>query len=167
MRLLLSLLAAGLLWGQSPVERKEVRDGVIRGRGAADDKGPLVQALLAMRTLADLHPKRTHTLRLLVGSDEESGSSDMAEYLKGHKPPDFSLVLDANFPVTVGEKAWVGYWIDAPLDARDPKAPLKVLSIDAGLAPSIVSSPSSASRARISTAPPWACPAIPSSAPPR
>src|SRR5947209_5459840 len=52
-----------------------VRDGAVWGRGAADDKGPLVQALLAMHALRDL--KRTHALRLLVGSDEESGSRDM------------------------------------------------------------------------------------------
>jgi acetylornithine deacetylase/succinyl-diaminopimelate desuccinylase-like protein len=51
-----------------------------RGRGAADDKGPLVQALLAMKVLKDSRRPRTHTVRLLVGSDEESGSTDFPEY---------------------------------------------------------------------------------------
>src|SRR5256886_4404409 len=82
------------------------RSGVVYGRGAADDKGPLVQALLAMHAVRDL--PRTHTVRLLVGSDEESGSTDMGIYLEAHAPPAYSLVLDSEFPVVVGEKAWDG-----------------------------------------------------------
>jgi len=58
------------------------RDGVVYGRGAADDKGPLVQALLAMNAIRDL--PRTHAVRLLVGSDEESGSTDIGIYLASH-----------------------------------------------------------------------------------
>src|SRR6266851_176023 len=72
-----------------------VRDGEVFGRGAADDKGPMVQALLAMAALKEAGPARTHTVRLLVGSDEESGSSDVESYLTAHAPPDFSLVLDS------------------------------------------------------------------------
>src|SRR5258707_13414071 len=69
------------------------RDGYVLGRGAADDKGPLVQALLAMKALRESGVARTHTVRLLVGSDEESANQDIAEYLKSHRPPDYSLVL--------------------------------------------------------------------------
>ena len=45
-----------------------IRDGVAYGRGVADDKGPLVQALLVMQALRGA--PLTHTVRLLVGSDE-------------------------------------------------------------------------------------------------
>src|SRR5438105_12862050 len=83
------------------------RDGVVYGRGAADDKGPPVQALLAMHAIRAL--PRTTTVLLLVGSDEESGSTDMKTYLASHEPPTYSLVLDSAFPVVVvGEKAWDG-----------------------------------------------------------
>ena len=105
-----------------------VRDGFVVGRGAADDKGPLVQALLAMSALQK--DRRTYTVRLLVGSDEESGSSDMKEYLQGHAPPDLSLVLDSAFPVVVGEKAWNALTVTAPVDEG--------IELSAGLAPSIV-----------------------------
>lgn len=88
-----------------------VKGGDIIGRGAADDKGPLVQALLAMKALERSGLKRTHTIRLLVGSDEESGSSDITAYLRDHKAPDYSLVLDSAFPVVVGEKAWNALWV--------------------------------------------------------
>src|SRR5207302_6495219 len=95
-----------------------VENGYVYGRGAADDKGPLVQALLAMKALEQSGLPRTHTIRLLVGSDEESGSTDMTEYLKTHKPPDYSLVLDSEFPVVAGEKAWNSLTLLTPLGER-------------------------------------------------
>ena len=112
------------------------RSGFVYGRGAADDKGPLVQALLAMQAIRDL--PRTHTVRLLVGSDEESGSTDMGIYLASHAPPAYSLVLDAEFPAVVGEKAWDGLAVfPKDLDGGSGK-PWTIEEIDAGLAPSIV-----------------------------
>lgn len=74
----------------------------VHGRGSADDKGPLVQALLAMKALEQSGVPRTHTVRLLAGSDEESANTDVATYLKTHQPPDYTLVLDSAFPVIVG-----------------------------------------------------------------
>jgi predicted dipeptidase len=117
----------------------EVRDGYLLGRGAADDKGPLVQALLAMKSLAASGVRRTHTVRLLVGSEEESTATEMAGYLAAHAPPDYSLVLDSEFPVVVGEKAWDGFAVAATLAERPAASkPYQVVSIDAGLSPSIV-----------------------------
>ena len=48
----------------------------VYGRGSADDKGPLVQALLTMKALKESGVKRTHTIRLLVGSREESDADE-------------------------------------------------------------------------------------------
>ena len=125
-------------WSFPPFSAK-VENGFVYGRGAADDKGPLVQALLAMKALADSGIKRTHTIRLLVGSDEESGSTDMAEYLKSHQPPDYSLVLDSEFPVVVGEKAWNSLTLSEPLGERGENTkPYVVSKLTAGLAASIV-----------------------------
>jgi predicted dipeptidase len=122
-----------------------VRDGCVMGRGAADDKGPLVQALLAMSALKASGLPLTQTVRLLVGSDEESGSSDIATYLKSHIPPDLSLVLDSDFPVVVGEKAWNAIMVTTDLAERvpgerggGPSFPYEVTQLAAGLAPSIV-----------------------------
>ena len=112
------------------------RDGFVYGRGAADDKGPLVQALLAMHAIRDL--PRTHTVRLLVGSDEESGNTDISTYLASHAAPAYSLVLDSEFPVVVGEKAWDGLAVlPADLDPGSGK-PWQIEQIHAGLAASIV-----------------------------
>ncbi|HET7785843.1 MAG TPA: M20/M25/M40 family metallo-hydrolase [Myxococcales bacterium] len=114
----------------------ESKAGVVYGRGAADDKGPLVQALLAMHAIRDL--PRNQTVRLLVGSDEESGSSDMGIYLQGHAPPAYTLVLDSEFPGVVGEKAWDGLAVlPSDLDGGKGK-PWSIGEVSAGLAPSIV-----------------------------
>lgn len=113
-------------------------NGYVLGRGAADDKGPLIQALLAMKSLAATDLPRTHTIRLLVGSEEESAAGEMDEYLKTHQPPDYSLVLDSEFPVVVGEKAWDGLGVVASLHTRAKKPTYIVEWINAGLAASIV-----------------------------
>jgi succinyl-diaminopimelate desuccinylase len=116
-----------------------VEDGEAKGRGAADDKGPLVQALLAMKSLKESGRDRTHTIRLLVGTDEESGATDIPSYLKEHAPPDYSLVLDSAFPVVVGEKGWNALTLTAPMAAAaSSNLPYAVDSADAGLATSIV-----------------------------
>lgn len=125
-------------WSFPPFEGK-VADGYVLGRGAADDKGPLIQALLAMKALRDSALPRTHTVRLLVGSEEESAAGEMAEYLKDHQAPDYSLVLDSEFPVVVGEKAWDGVGIEADLGSTGGlRKRFVVESVDAGLSPSIV-----------------------------
>ena len=114
-------------------------DQFVYGRGAADDKGPLVQALLAMASLRESGVPRTHTVRLLVGSDEESTNLDIAGYLERHKAPDYSLVLDSEFPVVVGEKAWNSLTVTTPLAERGTsEVPYTVTKLDAGLATSIV-----------------------------
>lgn len=121
-----------------PAFEAAVKDGMVQGRGVADDKGPLVQALLAMKVLQESGRQRTHAVRLLVGSDEESGSTDMKEYLEGNAPPDLTLVLDSAFPVGVGEKAWNLLTLETSLAVRDPAAEVRLASLEAGLAASIV-----------------------------
>lgn len=122
----------------SGVEKK----GVVYGRGAADDKGPLVQALLSMAALKDSGIARTHTIRLLVGSDEESDNQDITTYLKTHPAPHLSLVLDSAFPVVVGEKAWTAFAVAVPnaFATKDNGQGWVVKKLDAGLAASIVPS---------------------------
>ncbi len=115
------------------------KDGFVLGRGSVDDKGPLVQALLAMKALEQAGPARTHTIRLLLGSDEESDNTDIKEYLATNRPPDYSLVLDYVFPVVVGEMAWTGLYVEATPGARtNAELPFRIDTLEAGLAPSIV-----------------------------
>ncbi len=126
-------------WSVAPFSGK-ADETYVYGRGSADDKGPLVQALLAMKALQQSGVPRTHTVRLLVGSDEESANTDVTAYLKTHAAPDYTLVLDSNFPVVVGEKGWnsLSVTTDPASERPDVTKPYSVFFINAGLGASIV-----------------------------
>ena len=55
-------------------------EGRMYGRGTSDDKGPAVAALYAMRAVKELGIPVTKNARLILGTDEESGSGCIAHY---------------------------------------------------------------------------------------
>ena len=86
-----------------PFEPKEI-DGMLYGRGVADDKGPMAAALLAMGCVQQLQIPLKHNARIILGTDEESGSSDIAYYYSREPYAPCSFSPDANFPVINIEK---------------------------------------------------------------
>ncbi|MDO4323188.1 MAG: Sapep family Mn(2+)-dependent dipeptidase [Lachnospiraceae bacterium] len=86
-----------------PFEPKIV-DGKIYGRGTADDKGPAIAALYALRAIKELGIPMKRSVRLILGSDEECGSSDLAYYYNIEKEAPYSFTPDADFPVINIEK---------------------------------------------------------------
>ncbi len=80
------------------------RDGLLMGRGTHDDKGPFIQSLYTMRFFKENNIKLPFTIRLILGSDEEVGSSDLEYFVTVRKPPMFSFTPDSEFPVCIGEK---------------------------------------------------------------
>lgn len=99
----LDVVPAGDGWSTDPY-KMEVRGDRVFGRGVSDDKGPAVCALFAMKAVRDLGLPITKSCRLILGTDEECGSSDIAHYFQTAKPPKYVFTPDANFPVTNGEK---------------------------------------------------------------
>ncbi len=83
-----------------PVEK----DGKLYGRGTADDKGPAVAALYAMRALKELGVSLTKNVRLILGCDEECGSSDIEYYYKKEAAAPCTFSPDSCFPVVNVEK---------------------------------------------------------------
>ena len=61
----------------------EIRDGKVFGRGAMDDKGPTIAALYALAALRDSGLPIRRRIRLLFGTNEETGSNDM-KYYRSH-----------------------------------------------------------------------------------
>lgn len=86
-----------------PFEMKVV-DGKIYGRGTADDKGPAIAALYAMRAIKDLGIPMQKSVRLILGSDEECGSGDLAYYFSKEAEAPYTFTPDAEFPVINIEK---------------------------------------------------------------
>lgn len=99
----LDVVPAGNGWSYDPF-RLTIEDGKYIGRGALDDKGPFICGLYAMRFLKESGKKLPFAIRLIAGSDEEVGSSDLEYFAKVRKPPYFSFTPDAEFPVCIGEK---------------------------------------------------------------
>lgn len=81
-----------------------VVDGKIYGRGTADDKGPAIAALYAMRAVRECGIALSKNVRLILGSDEECGSSDLDYYYGIEQEAPMSFTPDADFPVINIEK---------------------------------------------------------------
>ncbi|MBQ0000560.1 MAG: Sapep family Mn(2+)-dependent dipeptidase [Clostridiales bacterium] len=81
-----------------------ILDGKIYGRGTADDKGPAVAALYAMRAIRESGIQLPKNVRLILGADEECGSGDLEYYYKKEAEAPMTFTPDANFPVINIEK---------------------------------------------------------------
>lgn len=79
-------------------------DGRLYGRGAIDDKGPMVAALFAMKVLKDMGFNPGKLIRLIIGLDEEVEWRGMDRYFETERKPDIGFTPDAMFPVIRGEK---------------------------------------------------------------
>ncbi|GAB6151676.1 dipeptidase PepV [Desulfosporosinus burensis] len=81
-----------------------INAGKIYGRGALDDKGPTLAALFAMKAIKDAGIPLNMRVRLILGTDEESGWADMDYYLKKEEVPKIGFAPDAEFPLIHAEK---------------------------------------------------------------
>ena len=102
------VVVPGVGWTSDPWTMQR-RDGFLIGRGVLDDKGPLVISLYAMKFFAERceaeGKKLPYTIRMLVGTNEETGTmKDVGYYLAHHKAPAFLFTSDAEFSVCYGEK---------------------------------------------------------------
>lgn len=87
----------------------QIIDGKIYGRGAIDDKGPAAAIITAMRMIKDSGIALRKNVRLILGSNEENGSSDMEYYTSKEKFPPMLFTPDGSFPIINIEKGMVRY----------------------------------------------------------
>lgn len=114
----------------------EIHNGKMYGRGVMDDKGPTVAALYALKAIRDLHLPIDRRIRVIFGADEENGSSCMKHYVEsGEELPTLGFTPDSAFPVIYFEKTQ-RFW-ELSGDVSIP-SDIKVLSIEGGTAPNIV-----------------------------
>ena len=100
----LDVVGPGDGWDTDPYKATLKDDGCLYGRGTDDDKGPVVEALYAMRCLKELGVELEHGCRLLFGTDEETGSGDLHYYYDEHEPAPNTFTPDTGFPVYNVEK---------------------------------------------------------------
>ncbi len=107
----LDVVPCGNGWSYPPYKLTVDGDKYI-GRGTEDDKGPVLIGLYVMRFLKEQGYDLPFTVKLIAGSDEEVGSSDLAYFSKVAQAPWFSFTPDSEFPVCIGEKNIIALKID-------------------------------------------------------
>jgi carboxypeptidase PM20D1 len=133
-------------WGEDPFAGR-IEDGWVHGRGALDDKGPLLIILEAVESLLDQGFSPARDVYLSFGGNEESygdGARTIAQTLsqRGIRPwlviDEGGAVVDAPLPFTngvaamigAGEKGIVTLRLDATSDPGHASAPHGASAID-------------------------------------
>ena len=124
------------LW-KSPPFACEVRDGNLYGRGAIDDKGPTVAVLYAMGAAMENGKPFHKTVRLIVGTQEETEWTDMDCYTEHYPLPDYGFTPDGDFPIGNVEKGCMDVTLRFPVALVDEASP-QIVGLEAGTAFNIV-----------------------------
>ncbi len=110
-----------------------IKDQAIYGRGAVDNKGPAIAVLYALKMIEELGIPCKSRVRIILGTNEESGKAGLRHYLEQEGEPDFSVVPDSKFPVVNGEKGILKYRLtgDIPKSMDDRLSLLELRGGDA------------------------------------
>lgn len=132
----LDVVPAGDEWTVTEPFTPKIVGTRLYGRGTADDKGPAVCALMAMKAVKDLNIPLSYNCRLILGCDEECGSSDIKYYFSKEPEAPMTFSPDADFPVINTEKAT----LHSPFAAEflESQTLPRVLSIDCGVKVNVV-----------------------------
>lgn len=115
----------------------EIHDGKIYGRGTTDNKGPAMAALFALKALKDSGIECNRRVRVIFGTDEESGFGCMEYYKKHDEIPAMGFSPDAEFPIINSEKGILTFTFNAEFDNHDGMG-VQILSLEGGRRPNMV-----------------------------
>ena len=132
----LDVVPAGEGWTETKPFEPVVKDGKLFGRGTADDKGPAVAALYAMRAVKELGIPLNKNVRLILGTDEECGSSDIVNYYDKEEEAPMTFSPDAEFPVINIEKGRLEGHFHASFQASE--AMPRLVKVEAGIKANVV-----------------------------
>ena len=93
-------------WDTDPFVMTE-KDGILYGRGVADDKGAVVASMIAMKVIRDMGIPVKKRVRLIMGTNEETGSRCLQHYVEKEGSVDYGFTPDGDFPGIHGEKGMV------------------------------------------------------------
>lgn len=130
----LDTVPEGAGWSSNPLIA-EIRGDLLIGRGASDNKGPAVAAVYALAALRDAIGRPERTIRVIFGTDEESGMTDMDYYFSKYPLPLYGFTPDASYPIIHAEK---GFLVHTLYEKRDAAFRTPILSISGGEAPNMV-----------------------------
>lgn len=111
----LDVVPEGTGWDSDPYVLKR-SEGRLIGRGTCDDKGAAVSSLFALKAVSELAKPLKRGVRLIFGTDEENGSSDLAYYRTKRKLPPMVFTPDGEYPVINAEKGMIRVYFSTPFD---------------------------------------------------
>lgn len=113
-------------WSTPPFEAN-IRENRIYGRGAIDDKGPVIASLYAMKAVLDSGIKLNKRVRLILGLNEEKSWKCINHYKEIEEEiPVIGFSPDADFPCIYAEKGILSLFISHPFSIKN----MEILDID-------------------------------------
>lgn len=91
-------------WNHPPFSGYINEEGRIFSRGILDNKGPIMSCLYALYALKELQVSLSKPVRIIFGTNEETGMQDIPYYLKKEKPPIMGFTPDCKYPVVYAER---------------------------------------------------------------
>jgi len=125
----LDVVPAGDGWSHDPFTLRR-ENGWLIGRGINDDKGPAVTIFFAMLRLKKAGFNPACRIRLILGLDEECGSSCIEHYKAIEELPTCGFTPDADFPAIFAEKGILQILVSGPLTSK--------ITVSAGERPNMV-----------------------------
>lgn len=120
-------------WSVPPYEGCVVNNQ-LTARGAIDNKAPIISALYSLKAVVDTHPEFNKRVRIIFGTNEESGDEDIKYYLAREKEPKYAFTPDGRFPVIFSEKGIYTFSFRKKIQWKDSK----IVEIKAGTRSNIV-----------------------------
>lgn len=100
----LDVVPAGSGWNHNPY-KPVIIDGIMYGRGVMDNKISAAIFIILLKVIQQEYGLLNKRIRLIFGTDEETGMSDMRYYIDSKEEiPTEGFVPDAMYPLINGEK---------------------------------------------------------------
>lgn len=112
----------------------EIIDNCLVARGAIDNKGPIISSLYSIKAILEENPNFNKRVRVIFGTNEESGDEDIKYYLAHEKAPKYAFTPDGRFPVIFSEKGIYTFSFRESIDWDKTE----VLEIEAGTRSNVV-----------------------------
>ena len=123
----LDVVPSGDGWNTPPFEAT-IKDNKIYGRGAIDDKGPVIASLYAMKAIKD-NMNINCRVRLILGINEEKAWKCIKHYKEVEELPTIGFSPDADFPCIYAEKGICTVYIKDDY-SKYKNLPIKISNID-------------------------------------
>ena len=121
------MVPEGTGWSYPPFSGT-ISDNKIYGRGAIDDKGPVIASLYAMKAVMD-NCKINGRVRLILGLNEEQDWKCINYYKEHEEMPNISFSPDADFPCIYAEKSILSCYLKTDI-SKIKNLPIEIKSID-------------------------------------